>query len=1325
MLATDFLFRNSFLGGFTPEDGLLMSCKELLDNALDSLEMLRSSRVGAPSATTAWERGKQRPSSYSSSSSSFTEEGDGGEDEEGEEKGRDLRAEVCVEEEHSSLLKRIPESYQDLPRDTLHALRVSVRDSGTGVQVENLDLLGTIFGSSKNSFVKSSSDHVGGDSEKEKESTPAGKFGVGLKLVLLHATRWTDGAISVKLRVRPGEVLSFQLKYNAESESPLVCNCVHSRRPFEEWPWMSEFSVVVFSPHRQADPRVCSYIAHSSVWHPQVSLSFVDAASSCGVVSVDFPPPSCTERRGRGGEEEEEEERFPQWSVVENLLGFRFGDLRGGRGERERVRETEEEEEEGMGGNLSFSFSQNVCEEEEEGRGGARDFGLDRRDTETDRRRQRQERATRSLQRGQEREGCRSSVGILERRETRGDDVRVSFLLFETAVKVNESARTEIEVDEETSFSDDLMAGGFGGAAAGGGKSTGGAVGGSRRETQGSTQREREREMMAKAEDREEEDGVIELSRAANGMPLLYADALSCALFQSCRDFFRDLGGKFGVRLVSAEALESSDDRGSFEAVRGVQRQQRQGQGRSRGGQRRKRTRGEGDAMGEWMEEEEDEEEEERMAGEDEHEEEEGGFGGFGEDEEEDEEDEGPEGGVGVKEPGSLSLPLSVWEYGDDRGSFEAVRGVQRQQRQGQGRSRGGQRRKRTRGEGDAMGEWMEEEEDEEEEERMAGEDEHEEEEGGFGGFGEDEEEDEEDEGPEGGVGVKEPGSLSLPLSVWEYGGVTVRGEGMGSSWGPGKASFGCIEGGGEGGGLEEERESRGGGRTNFLKQLATPSLQRAVREGLRSLFEGARKKHPSEFETKTDFQYRHAADFLAPSIARSLSAIISRSRSGAFKGECLRMLGLLGGQHCRDRDRDTLSLSPSNPFMEEGDDEQDPTCTSLRHSPTASSWIGLGPQGPRGNAPYGMVQEGPGTPDSQRTIGAENDHADSEEALSLSLPPHGPPLAAAEEREVDADTIRERILQVVLSKLEKMRLNSSSSSSGTNTKGRRETDAQQTKGKTGGHAQTEQHMHPEAGQGRVGKKKKKNAKEKENEQTGEGMQMQRRPTDSAPQPKPTKRQKPSPSPPPSQAHTRIPPSQYPESRGMEEGGPRQPPMFSVPGSVATVESWAMGSDWGECGGYSDSQAEGVGEHDGALRSSFFAEERQREGGHLGGGGEWKEGGDEFGEGEGEGEDGSFLGSPFPFVQRQQQSQHGAERGRGRGRMLVSEWREEEKKEEDRRRGVYMRPTGSLDQNGEERKTGGGGKGQEEQRDSEGTVWRRLTREEEEFWAEDEEDDDF
>ncbi|KAF7457594.1 XAP5 domain-containing protein [Cryptosporidium felis] len=164
-------------------------------------------------------------------------------------------------------------NFENLELDEHARVCIVVRDTGCGIPLDSIDLLGTLFGTSKK--------------VNKRDSYYTGQFGMGLKMTLLYATQHGGGNIKVKMRM--GEkIWKFDLLCNLSDGSFFVGNS----ESFEckDWGWVTEFSVSMkldlnleylqenyFSMELFAKSclkKIQSYLFLSKIWNEHISINF-------------------------------------------------------------------------------------------------------------------------------------------------------------------------------------------------------------------------------------------------------------------------------------------------------------------------------------------------------------------------------------------------------------------------------------------------------------------------------------------------------------------------------------------------------------------------------------------------------------------------------------------------------------------------------------------------------------------------------------------------------------------------------------------------------------------------------------------------------------------------------------------------------------------------------------------------------------------------------------------------------------------------------------------------------------------------------------------
>ncbi|OII74734.1 uncharacterized protein cubi_00287 [Cryptosporidium ubiquitum] len=177
--------------------------------------------------------------------------------------------------EWHDLPKRIQISvnFENLELDDQARINIIVRDTGCGIPLESIDLLGTLFGTNKKI--------------NKRDSYYTGQFGVGLKMILLYATQHGEGNVKVKMRMG-NKIWKFTLLCNLSDGSFYVGNS--ESFDHNSWDWITEFSVSMklslgleylqekyFSMELYAKTslkKIQSYLALSKFWNSHISFNF-------------------------------------------------------------------------------------------------------------------------------------------------------------------------------------------------------------------------------------------------------------------------------------------------------------------------------------------------------------------------------------------------------------------------------------------------------------------------------------------------------------------------------------------------------------------------------------------------------------------------------------------------------------------------------------------------------------------------------------------------------------------------------------------------------------------------------------------------------------------------------------------------------------------------------------------------------------------------------------------------------------------------------------------------------------------------------------------
>ncbi|XP_053992779.1 uncharacterized protein LOC128883924 isoform X2 [Hylaeus volcanicus] len=256
------------LSGFTEQDALFMTIKELVDNAVDACRH---------------------------SKALFKHDAD-------------------ISKKKVSLQLLFDPTYtpdDDKKLSPQLTLWIKVLDNGSGIEHSTIEHLGTLFGSSKppwchpekaskahdslpqsltnkrvyetpssspESWLHSQSDHETlnvYEKSSSCENVPSGKFGLGLKMVLLASHRNGLGKLDFQIRVSPTSLANFRLKLNNPDSSGAIQveNLHYTFCHYNDWPWMT--SVAVQITHTDiADCRVTNYFDLLALWNPEIQFTY-------------------------------------------------------------------------------------------------------------------------------------------------------------------------------------------------------------------------------------------------------------------------------------------------------------------------------------------------------------------------------------------------------------------------------------------------------------------------------------------------------------------------------------------------------------------------------------------------------------------------------------------------------------------------------------------------------------------------------------------------------------------------------------------------------------------------------------------------------------------------------------------------------------------------------------------------------------------------------------------------------------------------------------------------------------------------------------------
>ncbi|OII71212.1 hypothetical protein cand_026280 [Cryptosporidium andersoni] len=215
--AIKFFCENVGLTGFDTENALFMTCKELFDNSMDA----------------------------------------------------------CRKREHGQWGNLMPKIQVSVMYDYIldgndPRLSIRVQDTGCGISLESIDLLGTLFGTSK---------------KVKTKHFYSGQFGVGLKMILLYATQHGKGMVQVKMRM-DDSIWLFKLLCDINTGTFYVGES--EKLQLKNWEWVTEFTVIL---HLNLDPdkfgekctstkdhckksmdKLKSYMSLSRLWYQDITV---------------------------------------------------------------------------------------------------------------------------------------------------------------------------------------------------------------------------------------------------------------------------------------------------------------------------------------------------------------------------------------------------------------------------------------------------------------------------------------------------------------------------------------------------------------------------------------------------------------------------------------------------------------------------------------------------------------------------------------------------------------------------------------------------------------------------------------------------------------------------------------------------------------------------------------------------------------------------------------------------------------------------------------------------------------------------------------------
>ncbi|SCO92955.1 DNA topoisomerase VI, b subunit, putative [Plasmodium malariae] len=201
-----FFFKNLSVTGFYEENALFMTVKELFDNSIDAL---CSSKVHENKED---KKGEKR----------VVQE---------VEKKVDKKVEILIREYNKNL------SFYE----------ITCRDNGEGTEIKDLEKFSEMFLTSK---------------DKCKTS---GKFGIGLKTILLYSFKTAYGFLHIKAKVIKNKIWDFMLVIDKDLNHTFVQN--FKEYVDEEWKWSIEISVILKIDSKYIyDKRIPIYINLTLLW---------------------------------------------------------------------------------------------------------------------------------------------------------------------------------------------------------------------------------------------------------------------------------------------------------------------------------------------------------------------------------------------------------------------------------------------------------------------------------------------------------------------------------------------------------------------------------------------------------------------------------------------------------------------------------------------------------------------------------------------------------------------------------------------------------------------------------------------------------------------------------------------------------------------------------------------------------------------------------------------------------------------------------------------------------------------------------------------------
>ncbi|KJP87950.1 hypothetical protein AK88_02384 [Plasmodium fragile] len=188
-----FFFKNLSVTGFSEDNALFMTVKELFDNSIDALCSV---------------------------------------------KGKGKEVQILIREY----------------KKELSLYEIVCRDNGEGAEIKDLEKFSEIFLTSKD------------------ESKTGGKFGIGLKTILLYSFKTAYGFLHLKVRVEEKKIWDFMLLIDKDLSHTFVQN--FKEYVDEEWKWSIEISVILKmnSTCSVYDRRISFYMMLILLWKKDINV---------------------------------------------------------------------------------------------------------------------------------------------------------------------------------------------------------------------------------------------------------------------------------------------------------------------------------------------------------------------------------------------------------------------------------------------------------------------------------------------------------------------------------------------------------------------------------------------------------------------------------------------------------------------------------------------------------------------------------------------------------------------------------------------------------------------------------------------------------------------------------------------------------------------------------------------------------------------------------------------------------------------------------------------------------------------------------------------